>query len=410
MSLINVAYYITGHGFGHVTRSLELIRGLLVTERFRVHVVTNIPRKFFHDELLEFQINIDYFPFTVDDKEQEQVTINQCEQLSFVHWDRNLDTGGIQRDVIYMDPLLTLDAYYREIHSIRDSLLNIEVQWLQQQHIHLILMDATTLACRAGSISGVKTVFVTNFSWDFIYQESLQDIKTLHLFDENPEEYEKYQQMITIATEDMLDCTYYIRYPGVVPLPKEFNMEKSCYGPLITRKIRNSQLREELKIPEGMKMLLLGFGGHKTEWSLEDSFLPTGWVCYVLRASPELMPSSRFIALPQNIYVPDWIHAADVVLGKIGYGFVSESLNGGTPLVYVPRVYWAEEDYLVKVVQDEYHAALPMPLEEFNRGNWEEYLQRAYELRNSWTIPPTIHPDTATEQIIGILDHVLDHL
>lgn len=401
--MINIAYYITGHGFGHVTRSLELIRGLLMTERFRVHVVTNIPRNFFYDELLEFQINIDQFPHNFDGKDCN----NEVCQLSFVHWKRNLDTGGIQRDVIYMDPYLTLNAYYSEIHLNRETLLNFEVQWLKDENIQLILMDATNLACKAGTIAGVKTVFVTNFSWDFIYQESFKDIKALKLLDDRPEEYTKYEEMITLSAQDMLDCTYYIRYPGVVPLPSNFNTAKSCYGPLIARQIRNANLRAELNIPANKKMLLLGFGGHTTEWSLQDAFLPDDWICYVLRASPELMPSPRFISLPQNIYVPDWIHAADVVLGKIGYGFVSESLAGGTPLVYVPRVYWAEEDYLVKVIQDEYHAALPMPLEDFTQGIWEAYLSKAYAMRGTWTIPADIHPTVATDKIISILDNVL---
>lgn len=195
-------------------------------------------------------------------------------------------------------------------------------------------------------------------------------------------------------------------------MPESFTNkeERTCHGPLITRKIRNSELRKELQIPENHKVLLLGFGGHATEWHLQDHFLPQGWYCLVLRASPDLMPSERFRSLPHDVYVPDLIHASDVVLGKVGYGFVSETISGGTPLVYVPRVYWAEEDYLVNVIKDKYHAALPISLDEFNQGNWEPYIEEAYKLKGTWTIPVEDHPDTATEKIIGILDHVLQNL
>lgn len=58
------------------------------------------------------------------------------------------------------------------------------------------------------------------------------------------------------------------------------------------------------------------------------------------------MPSERFITMGSNSYVPDLVYAADVVLGKIGYGFVSECISTGTPLVYVPRQHWPEEQYL----------------------------------------------------------------
>jgi hypothetical protein len=58
------------------------------------------------------------------------------------------------------------------------------------------------------------------------------------------------------------------------------------------------------------------------------------------------MPSARFRALPQDAYVPDYIHMAQAVLGKLGYGFVSECLTMGTALIYVPRQDWPEERYL----------------------------------------------------------------
>lgn len=58
------------------------------------------------------------------------------------------------------------------------------------------------------------------------------------------------------------------------------------------------------------------------------------------------MPSERFLTMGPDSYVPDLVHAADVVLGKIGYGFVSECISTGTPLVYVPRQHWPEEQYL----------------------------------------------------------------
>ena len=58
------------------------------------------------------------------------------------------------------------------------------------------------------------------------------------------------------------------------------------------------------------------------------------------------MPSSRFTSLSPSAYVPDLIRAADAVLGKLGYGFVSECVTNGTALIYVPRVDWPEERFL----------------------------------------------------------------
>ncbi len=49
---------------------------------------------------------------------------------------------------------------------------------------------------------------------------------------------------------------------------------QSCLGPLIARQVRNPNLREELGIPVNKKLLLLGFGGHATDWQLRDEALP----------------------------------------------------------------------------------------------------------------------------------------
>jgi UDP-N-acetylglucosamine:LPS N-acetylglucosamine transferase len=69
-------------------------------------------------------------------------------------------------------------------------------------------------------------------------------------------------------------------------------------------------------------------------------------MCARIGAKAGDMPSARFHALDPASYVPDQIHAADCVLGKLGYGFVSECVTSGTALIFVPRVDWPEERYL----------------------------------------------------------------
>jgi len=122
------------------------------------------------------------------------------------------------------------------------------------------------------------------------------------------------------------------------------------------------------------------------------------------------MPSTRFCALGPDAYVPDLIHLADVVLGKLGYGFVSECLTMGSPLIYVPRQNWPEERFLevlymgnvhcllllsarlityyLLLSQDlltkEYNAGVCMSRVDFVSGNWGPFIMKAVALRNSW--------------------------
>jgi hypothetical protein len=66
--------------------------------------------------------------------------------------------------------------------------------------------------------------------------------------------------------------------------------------------------------------------------------LPPGWIAIICGGSPdwnngEHLPSELFIT-PRDIYMPDLMVVGDVLLGKLGYGTVSEAIDSGTPFMY----------------------------------------------------------------------------
>jgi L-arabinokinase len=383
----HVAYYITGHGLGHATRSLELIRGLLFTGRYIVHTITTVDGKFFTNELKAYNISLE------DDNGTKL----------YSNWYRNLDTGGIQKDVIYLDPLKTIDTYYHTVYAHREELLSKEVDFLKEYQIDIVLMDATHLGAKAASLAGIPSAFVSNFTWDFILREMLKIVQT----EVSEKDQVEYERMIATASEDVNTATYMIQYLGATPLPDGFAQEKIIPAPLITRPLKNANLRNELGIKSNEKVLLLGFGGHSTSWQLDDSYLPEDWVCLVLRANPADMPSNRFRVMPDDSYVPDLIHAADVVLGKIGYGFVSECLAAGRSLLYIPRVAWPEEAYLEEVLAQQYSCGVKVPLVDYNAGQWRTYMEQGLARKESWVIEEERHPSTATAKVVAIIESIL---
>jgi hypothetical protein len=68
-----------------------------------------------------------------------------------------------------------------------------------------------------------------------------------------------------------------------------------------------------------------------------------------------------------------------VLLGKIGYGTVSECLAHGTPLVFVRRDYFNEEPFLRRLLQM-HGAAVEIKRRDFLEGTWAPFLLRAAEL------------------------------
>jgi hypothetical protein len=54
----------------------------------------------------------------------------------------------------------------------------------------------------------------------------------------------------------------------------------------------------------------------------------------------------HFLPFGSNFYHPDLIHAADLVIGKAGYGMISETYAAGTPFAYIARDNFRESEAL----------------------------------------------------------------
>jgi L-arabinokinase len=362
-------YYVTGHGFGHAARSVVVIEALLGAG-YEVQVVTAVPASFFRRSL---------------------------PGASLVVHSRKLDSGAFQATALEVDPLKSLDMYKSTIHDNYDDILTYEIDFLLKAKAQIVVTDATPLACTAGKRAGAKVVILSNFCWDFIYTEMCASLG------HGGGSQGPYTRMIERVTADYSHADAMILYPG-------FNTPLGAYrqiqAPLIARLASRGRgaVRGALGIPADTKVLLLGFGGHSTAWSLEDSFLPLGWVCLVLSSKQSDMPSGdRFIALDPDVYAPDYVGAADVWIGKLGFGSVSEALAHAVPLVYIPRSSWPEEVYLEKYML-EMGGGIAMPEATFFSGNWSAHLERAVQKKSQLS---PVDTNGSAQQIVNIIDSLL---
>lgn len=368
--MLHVCYYITGHGLGHATRSIGLIQHMIHIG-LHVTIITSLASEFFYSNI---QLS------------------NQSNSHSFHVIQRTLDSGAIQIDPLTIDILATLKAYYR-IHTYRHDIIQTEINFLSNNHFNIILTDATSIVCHIARLINIPSVIISNFTWDFIYLELLQHVRIT--LDSNL--LNEYEQMIETCTLDVYEASLYIRLPVTVPLVARKISGKNVKGndmqvidaPMLCRRAitDKTEMRRILGIQEGTNVLLIGFGGHKSGRSMPmiDSSLPLHWIAFVLGMQEEdnMLTSSRFKPLPSDIYVPDYINLADVVLGKIGYGTVTECLAHGTPLIYVPRLHWPEEKYGVTYISS-LHAGVQMESEDFYSGNWMSAIEEAFALANGW--------------------------
>ncbi|KAG2269781.1 hypothetical protein Bca52824_064336 [Brassica carinata] len=107
------AYYVTGHGFGHATRVVEVVRHLIAAGH-DAHVVL-------------------------------------------------LDCGAVQADALTVDRLASLEKYVETTVVPRAEILKTEVEWLHSIKTDFVVSDVVPEACRAAADAGIRSVCVTNF-------------------------------------------------------------------------------------------------------------------------------------------------------------------------------------------------------------------------------------------------------
>lgn len=108
-------------------------------------------------------------------------------------------------------------------------------------------------------------------------------------------------------------------------------------------------------------------------------------------------------------WLPGWQHFLTGCLptGVEGrYGTVSEILAHEVPLVYVPRLHWNEQQYLLEVMQ-RHGTPIEMPKHDFEEGRWAPYLEAAYRLPRANNRRAYRGPPDPTAVVVDALERIL---
>ena len=115
---MKLAFYISGHGYGHAVRDIEVIKSLLkIAADAEIHVRTTAPRWLF-EPLLSARV---------------------------IYHERELDFGVKQKNSFSADKKATF-AGYAELIERKKILIEEEVNFLQSLRPDIILSDITPFA------------------------------------------------------------------------------------------------------------------------------------------------------------------------------------------------------------------------------------------------------------------------
>jgi hypothetical protein len=312
-----LVFYISGHGFGHASRAVELIDAL-TTRRpgLRVIVRTNA------------------HPWPLERVRRPGIEVQPFET----------DTGVAQISSLTIDEIQTATRAADFYRTFEDRVAS-EARYLKECEARIVVADIPPLAFAAAKAAGIPSVAVANFTWDWIYAYY-------------PDFESRAPGVIGTISRAYHQGTLALRLPIHGGFESMAVVEDI---PLVARRSTRdpADTRRILRIDSDALLVLASFGGFGL--SIPDDRLSSSGLTV-------LAPPDR---LPDGLKHEDIVAAADVVVSKPGYGIVSECAAHRTPLLYTSRGRFAEYDVMVtempKIVRCRH-----ITQEDLMAGNWTE--------------------------------------
>jgi hypothetical protein len=314
---VSVVFFISGHGFGHASREVEVIHAL---DRARPGLRL-ILRTAVSPSLLSRRLDVQY-----------ELRPGAC------------DAAIVQPSSITQDNEATVQqmlAFYRTL----DARVTHELQSLAGDDVSLIVGDIPPLAFEVARQLGVPGVAISNFTWDWILEE-------------HPGMSEAAPWLVPRLRDAYAQATLALELPfaggfDVFPVVRQL--------PLVARRHTRDAMetRARFGIPSDRPAALLSFGGYglpDLDLSRVDILnLQPAWTIVTTDRSSRpgatppgvvFVPESEFVAT--GFRYEDLIAASDVIVTKPGYGIISECIAADRPILYTSRGHFREYDVLVR--------------------------------------------------------------
>jgi hypothetical protein len=363
--LPTVTFCISGHGFGHASRQIEIINRL--PSRVQVIIRTSAPRWLF----------------------------DRTVRVPFRFFECPCDTGIVQIDSLRLDEEESVRRAATFYATFEDRVAR-EAAWLHEQRVDLVVSDAPPLACAAAELAGRRCIVISNFTWDWIYSGYGS------LFDRiAPNVIPTIRQAYAEASEGWR-----------LPMHGGFGDIRSVKDlPWVARHAtaaRQDVLRR-LGIPAHKPLALSSFGGYGVrDLDLATLDCRSTWTVVITgRHPPVELPAGVAFVDESGLYASglryeDLVAACDVVVSKPGYGIISECLANDTALLYTSRGRFVEYDVMVREMPRVLRCGF-IDQESLLAGRWRESLDALLAVPRPTERPPTDGAPVAAEWLANRL-------
>lgn len=346
-----IVFYISGHGFGHASRVVEVINTLKERRRdLPIIVRTSAARGLFELTL------------------RQRVDFHEIE----------CDTGVVQIDSLHLDEAASIRRA-AEFHRDLDDKAQREAAFLHASRARLVVGDIPPLAFAAAAAAGIPAIALANFTWDWIYEGYPEQLATA-------------PDLVPTLRRAYACASLALRLPMAGGFAAMQQVTRDI--PLIARRSRRdpADVRKALGLPEHKPLVLLSFGGYglagldtrplvklanytvvltDTPSALADELEPAG----ARSAEGSLVRLSDRHMYQAGYRYEDLVRAADVVVTKPGYGIVAEAIANETAILYSSRGRFVEYEVLVHAMP-RFARCLFISQEDLLAGRWGPYLEQ----------------------------------
>jgi L-arabinokinase len=339
---LTLVCYISGHGFGHASRCIELLNTLADKEPGLRIVVRSQASSWLIRHTARPAIELD----TVE-----------C------------DTGVVQIDSLRLDEEETVRRAARFMETL-PARAAAEAAELESLGATLVLADIPALGIAAGRRAGRPAVALGNFSWDWAYSA-----------------YDGGGPVADAIGRVYAEASLALRLPlwgGFGAFPRV------CDLPFIARRSKRDpfETRAAFGLHLDEPVALVSFGGYGAEGLDLDGVSHIEGYRVVMSSRTPLAgrgpgsPSAGALVwldesamYARGYRYEDLVRASDVVVTKPGYGIISECAANDTAILYTSRGHFIEYDVLVAGM-GRYVRAAYIDHDDLFAGRWTAHLDR----------------------------------
>ncbi|SFF16592.1 UDP-N-acetylglucosamine:LPS N-acetylglucosamine transferase [Paenibacillus algorifonticola] len=319
--LTTIGYYISDYGYGHATRSIALIRTLLLysPRRYRLMICSGKTLPFIQASLAEY--SAEYSP--------ERIEFRGCSSdLGYV-------LGGGSGSVELDQERFRLG--YEQYMAAFSAEVRREADFIMSEQLDMVISDISPIPIAAAAIAGVKSVGISNFTWHTAYGAFLQQEQLAPLH----QAYEQLDYFIPLAGSDLGERKW-----------------TTGSGPETGFYCRTPQAAEVQRIvrelnPDGSKTIVyfaLGMG-IETE-ALDSLSLWKDHSCVFIVSENMQIYGPNIVRIPQGYTESqNYAAAADLIISKPGWGVVGEAVTLGKPLIVLVRTSMTEDRNTIQALQ-----------------------------------------------------------